>query len=170
MWKRNMINNIVTHHNYIIVPKDEVHKKIIERASLFVSRIESFVKEHSDFQTNSKFNSLLIKSLIKTIDNPIAFINDNEENTNLTVNQRALLSDLYRLANNDLPSLQIQLRISIIKEDRLSSLSQIGSKKLAQYDEYPFAGTTNDMWVNILRNLNLIDIVWVIKEIFDNRD
>lgn len=165
-----MANSILTHHNYIIVPKEEVQKKIIEYAPSFVNRIESYVKENSDFQTHAKFNSLLIKFLIKSIGNLFDFIDDNETNTNLTVNQRALLSNLYKLAINDQPSLPIKLCISLINEDRLSTSSPIGFRKLVQHSEHSFAGTTNDMWVNILRNIDLIDIVWVIKEIFDNRD
>lgn len=165
-----MANNIITYHNYNIVPRDDVCKKLVEKAPMFISRILSFIKENPDYQSNAKFNALVIKFSIKCLGDVVEFINVNEDNAKLTISQRALLSDLFRIVNGLDLSLSLSMRLSIIKDERAMNPSPISYRKIAEYIENSYVDNVNLMWTNIIRRLSLIDIVWVIKEIFDNRD
>lgn len=165
-----MTNNILTYHNYLIVPKDDAQHNLIEKAPLFIDRIISFTKENPNYRANAKFNALIIRFSIRCLGDVVEFIKANEKNTKLTVSQRALLSDLFRIVHGLDLTLSLAIRLSIIKDERTSNLPPISYRKIVEYMDDIYVDNVNLMWTNIIRRLSLIDIVWVIKEIFDNRD
>lgn len=163
--------NFITPNNYQIDFDSDEDREFLQSTALTVMKLDAALKENYRIIDNTEFQLTVMCFAIKAIGDIEHLLMINEDNPSLTANQRGLLSDLYRVACELPPHISFSLRLDMIRDEKNDAL-KTSMLPLAVNDPEcaGYLSTATSAWANIFRNVNLLDILCVTKEIFGSRD